>query len=297
MQSSASCAAASMLRAARAARAISSSRARSAVSSASDAQSVSGVRSRSGQHAAGADAHHGFGILGLMIVGRGGQRHEQGAQARGLQLGDGHGARAAQGEIRPRIGGRHVLDERQHLGLDLERVVGGARRLESALAGLMAHLRTARADRGATAPGARRRSGAARPGCRRTPAAALRRFAAREAHCGSGDGGDVGAHRIADGARLHARGKAAGKCFQHLVGDACEPAVGQGRRRRSVRGSAAECAAATRRSRPARSRSRPAPSTARGAHAAQHARGLQHGGDDAQRRRAATRQGPCRECP
>ena len=96
------------------------------------------------QHPAGADAHHDLGVLRLMIVGGGRKRHQECAESGGLQLGDGHGAGPAQGQIRPGIGRRHVVDEGQHLGLDRELPIRGARRLDTPLARLVPHLRAAR---------------------------------------------------------------------------------------------------------------------------------------------------------
>ena len=178
------------------------------------------------QQARRADPHHRIGILGLMIVGGLRQRHEQRAQAGGLQLGDGHGAGAAQRQIRPRVRRGHVLDEGQNLGLDFKREIGGARRLDSPRAGLMADLRAAR--------GIETRQRLRHDGIQalRALAAAEHQqarlgFAARKARRRLRNGGDVGAHRIADGAGVGARAKAAGKCLEHLGREMRQPAIGQ----------------------------------------------------------------------
>ena len=212
-----------------------------------------------------------------MIVGRERQRHQHRAQAGGLQLGDGHGAGAAHREIRPRVGRGHVLDERQHVAprpwlarTRRARSRGRARRPDGAPAD------AARAPERDSACGThgvqalRALAAAEHQQARARPLRSAKRTRRRRQR------GDVGAHRIADAC---ARARSARSCRETLPapGSPCAPASGwSGRRSHSVRGSAAECAAATRRCRPARSRSRRRPAPTRGRTRRSTPSGLQH---------------------
>ena len=119
-----------------------------------------------------------------------------------------------------------------------------------------------------------------------------------EALRGPATRGDVGAHRIADGARLHAGAEAAGKGLEHLGREARQPAVGQAGDGVLLVDQQRNAQQPRRDARRGRSRSRPRRARRAARIAPQNrARACEHGRGDAERRRQPRRQRPCRECP
>ena len=170
----------------------------------------------------------------------------------GGQFGNGHGAGAAHREIRPGVGLGHVVDEGQHVGLDAAPARSCARRVDPALAGLMANLRTRASRQDAASACGTTAFRRCAPWLPPKTSRRMRPVAAGEAHRRRRQRRDVGAHRIADGARVDVRAEAARKCLQHLASRGAPASDWSSPRSRSARGSAAECAAATRRCRRAR---------------------------------------------
>ncbi|MCY1426460.1 hypothetical protein D9M71_422810 [compost metagenome] len=163
-----------------------------------------------------------FGIAGLVIVDRMGQRHQQRRQTGGRQLAHGQRAGTADHQIGPGVGAGHVADERHHLGVDAGLFVARTGQFGVLLAGLVVDLRTQRLAH----EGQRRRqqlverfgaeAAAEHQQARRAPGQSLPRGLEKQ----------LLAHRIAGGTALGTGGEGVRKSLADLTGEGRQATVG-----------------------------------------------------------------------
>jgi hypothetical protein len=162
-----------------------------------------------------------------MVVDRGRERHDERGDARRGELRDRERTRTADHDIGLRVGAGDVVDERLDARRDAGARVGLARGVDAALAGLMAHLEEARRQR-------RERRGNGGVELGRALAAAHHEQPQRAAACAVADlrrrqRPELGAHRVADGARATGGGEAVREGLEHRVGESREHTVGEAR--------------------------------------------------------------------